>query len=219
VVSGGPLRAVLFDWDGTLANSAEASFRCYVKLFGSFGIGFDRDAYARTYSPNWHFTYTALGLPKDDWEEADRRWNRFYGEEPSALIEGVLPEIDRLHRAGLVQGIVTSGERQRVGREVAELGLSRYFPVVVCSQDVVNRKPHPEALELALSRLKVAAPDAAYVGDSPEDVKMARAAGAFAVGIPGGFPNRPALAASNPDFLAESLAAAVDRLLQRVASG
>lgn len=214
-----PLRAVLFDWDGTLANSAEASFRCYVKLFGSFGIGFDRDAYARTYSPNWHFTYTALGLPKHDWEEADRRWNRFYGEEPCALVEGVVPEIDRLHRAGLVQGVVTSGERPRVGREIEEFGLSRYFPVVVCSQDVVNRKPHPEALELALARLKVAAPDAAYVGDSPEDVKMARAAGALAVGIPGGFPNRPALAAANPDFLAESLAAAVDRLLARAASG
>lgn len=215
-MSARPLRAVLFDWDGTLANSAESSYRCYVKLFGSFSIGFDRDAYARTYSPNWHFTYTALGLPREDWEEADRRWNRFYFEEPSALIEGVAQALERLDRAGLVQGVVTSGERERVGREIADFGLSRYFPVVVCSQDVVYRKPHPEALELALARLKVAAPDAAYVGDSPEDVKMAQAAGAFAVGVPGAFPNRPALAASNPDLTAESLAVAVDRLLERV---
>ena len=46
--------AVLFDWDGTLVDSAEASYRCYVRLFDSYGIGFDRTRFERTYSPNWH---------------------------------------------------------------------------------------------------------------------------------------------------------------------
>ena len=59
--------------------------------------------------------------------------------------------------------------------------------------------------------------EAAYLGDSPEDVAMARAAGVFAVGIPGGFPNRGALAASEPDLLAPSLDDALDRLLSRPA--
>jgi pyrophosphatase PpaX len=54
---------------------------------------------------------------------------------------------------------------------------------------------------------------AAYVGDSPEDVAMAKAAGAFAVGVPGGFPNRAALAASRPDVLAPSLEEALRALL------
>jgi len=213
-----PLRAVLFDWDGTLANSAEASYRCYVKIFGAFGIAFDREAFARTYSPNWHFTYTALGLPREQWDEADRLWNRFYGEEPCTVVDGVAEALERLHRAGFVQGVVTSGERHRVGREIADFGLSRFFPVLVCSEDVANRKPHPESLDLALSRLNLSAADAAYVGDSPEDVLMARTAGALAVGIPGGFPNRQALAASNPDHMAESLHSAVEKLLERVPS-
>jgi beta-phosphoglucomutase-like phosphatase (HAD superfamily) len=68
------LRAVLFDWDGTLVNTAEASYRCYEKLFGSYGIAFDRDAFRRTYSPNWHLTYSALGLAEERWAEADARW-------------------------------------------------------------------------------------------------------------------------------------------------
>ncbi len=55
--------------------------------------------------------------------------------------------------------------------------------------------------------------DAAYVGDSPEDVQMARAAGAFTVGIPGGFPNREALLASRPDVFCESLAEVTRALL------
>jgi phosphoglycolate phosphatase-like HAD superfamily hydrolase len=57
------------------------------------------------------------------------------------------------------------------------------------------------------------------VGDSPEDVAMAKAAGVRAVGIPGGFPNRAALAASAPDLLAPSLEAAVAALLGEPAAG
>ena len=64
------LRAVLFDWDGTLVNSAETSFRAYVGLFRELGIAFDREEYRRTYSPNWHRTYEALGLPRNiDWHD------------------------------------------------------------------------------------------------------------------------------------------------------
>jgi beta-phosphoglucomutase-like phosphatase (HAD superfamily) len=42
------IRAVLFDWDGTLADTAEASYRCYVRMFSEFAIPFDRETYART---------------------------------------------------------------------------------------------------------------------------------------------------------------------------
>jgi beta-phosphoglucomutase-like phosphatase (HAD superfamily) len=68
--------------------------------------------------------------------------------------------------------------------------VERYFRTVVFGGDTPNRKPHPEALLLALERMGVAPGRAAYVGDSPEDVEMARAAGVRAVGVPGGFPNR-----------------------------
>ena len=72
------------------------------------------------------------------------------------------------------------------------------------------------ALRIA-RKLGVAPKEAAYLGDSPEDVTMAKAAGVFAVGIPGGFPNRDALAASEPDLLAESLDAAIDHVLSPTA--
>jgi len=207
------LQAVLFDWDGTLVNTAEASYRCYEKLFGSYGIAFDRDAFRRTYSPNWHLTYSALGLGEDRWAEADARWLEHYGEEEVTLIDGARDALRRVRRAGLRAGIVTSGDRVRVGRELDELGVASLFEVVVCAEDIVYRKPHPEALLLALDKLGVGAAEAVYVGDSPEDVQMAQAAGVLAVGIPGGFPNRDALAASRPEVLEATLAGALDRVL------
>ena len=214
-MGGHGLHAVLFDWDGTLVNTAEASYRCYEKLFGSYGIAFDRDAFRRTYSPNWHLTYSALGLAEERWPEADARWLGHYCEEEVVLLDGARDALLRVRDAGLRAGLVTSGDRVRVSRELADLAVAELFQVLVCAEDTVQRKPRPEPLLLALEKMRLAPGEAVYIGDSPEDVQMAQAAGVRAVGIPGGFPNREALAAARPDVLAPTLAAALDRVLLR----
>lgn len=203
---------VLFDWDGTLADSAEASYRCYEDLFGSLGIAFDRAVFQRTYSPDWLHTYRALGVPEERWDEASARWLERYCRETIPLVAGAREALARLHDAGLRLAIVTSGDRSRVLRELHQLDVERYFGVVVCGGDVARKKPDPEGLILALRRLDVATGRAVYVGDSPEDVVMARRAGVPCIGIPGGFPNREALAAAAPDLAVDSLDAAVDAL-------
>jgi HAD superfamily hydrolase (TIGR01509 family) len=215
VTTAPSLRAVLFDWDGTLVNTAEASYRCYVKLFGAYEIAFDRDVFQRTYSPNWHLTYTAVGLAQERWAEADRRWLEHYCQEEVFLLEGAREALVRVRDAGLAAALVTSGDRVRVARELDALEVGGLFRTVVCAEDTVQRKPHPEGLLLALDRLGLPPSRAAYVGDSPEDVRMAQAAGVLAVGIPGGFPNREALAASGPAVLANTLTDALDGLLAR----
>ena len=208
------LRAVLFDWDGTLVDSAEKTFACYVKVFAAYGIAFDHAAFERTYSPDWYRTYEEVGLPREHWPEADARWLSCYATAPSLLLPGAPETLERLDEAGLLQGLVSSGDGSRVRREIEEFELDRFFAAVVCGGETACRKPDPEPLLLALSRLGVAAGAAAYVGDSPEDVAMAKAAGVVSVGVPGRFPNREALAASAPDVLALSLESVVDALLR-----
>jgi HAD superfamily hydrolase (TIGR01549 family) len=206
---------VLFDWDGTLVDSAASTFRCYVRLFARYGITFDQEAFRESYSPNWHRTYVYVGLDRRRWDEADRLWLELYAEERNRLLPGAHQNLTRIADAGLALGLVTSGDRDRVQFELADLGLARFFGVVVCGGDVPNRKPHPEALQTALAGLEVPPEAAAYVGDSPEDVEMARAAEVFSVGIPGGFPNGEALRAADPDLWASSLEEAVAGLMQR----
>jgi phosphoglycolate phosphatase len=206
-------RAVLFDWDGTLVDSAERTFRCYAQIFAAHGIDFDRAAFERTYSPDWYRTYEGVGLPAESWKDADARWIACYETAPGALVEGARTSLERLAAAGLRLGIVSSGDGERVRAEMASLGVEPLFATAVCGGETLRRKPHPEPLLVALERLRLAPAACVYVGDSPEDVAMARAAGVMSVGIPGGFPNREALAASAPDLLAPSLEAAVDALL------
>jgi phosphoglycolate phosphatase len=212
-------RAVVFDWDGTLVDSAERTYRCYVRVFSAYGIGYDHAAFERTYSPDWYRTYEEIGLPRDHWPEADARWISCYEAEPSGLVPGARETMERLAGAGLAQGLVSSGDGTRVRREVQALGLERFFGAMVCGGETAHRKPDPEPLLVALGRLGVAPTETAYVGDSPEDVAMAKAAGAFAVGIPGGFPNREALVAAGPDILAPSLGEALRTLLPSPTDG
>jgi len=113
---------------------------------------------------------------------------------------------------------VTSGSRARVERELSRFGLADRFDAVVCDEDCGRRKPLPDPLELGLARLSVSATRAACVGDSPEDVQMARAARVYSVAVPGAFPNREALRSARPDFWAERLDDAVEALLSRAVS-
>ena len=198
-------RAVIFDWDGTLVDTAEASYRCYVRMFESYSLPFDRETYARTYSPNWYHTFRCMGLAEERWAEADERWLAYFAEEKIELIDGAGEVIEALTARGIAAAIVTSGSRSRVIREIHAYGLAPHFAHCIFGSDVANKKPHPEALLLCLERLKVEPEHAVYVGDSPEDVAMARAAGVFSVAVPGPYPNREALLAVGADVIVESL--------------
>ena len=199
------MRAVLFDWDGTLADTAEATFRCFVRTFEAFAIRFDRETYARTYSPNWYLTFQALGLAQEHWPAADICWLTHFAEEEVVLIDGAREVLESLVARGVATGIVTSGGRERVSRELELHGVAPHIHACVFGCDVTQKKPHPEGLLKCLDQLGVDAGEALYVGDSPEDIEMARHAGVRSVAIPGGYPNRDALLAARPDVVLESL--------------
>lgn len=203
ISSSTTLRAVLFDWDGTLVDTAEASYRCYVRMFGELGIPFDRETYARTYSPNWYRTFEALGVPAEKWPHADERWLAHFACEEIALIDGAREVLDALDARGLHAGIVTSGGRDRVTRELIAHGIN--VREAVFGSDVENKKPHPEALFLCMERIGVDPHETVFVGDSPEDIAMAKAAGVPSIAVPGGYPNLDALRAAGPDLFVESL--------------
>jgi HAD superfamily hydrolase (TIGR01549 family) len=198
-------QAILFDWDGTLADTAEATYRCYERMFREFEIEFDRDVYARTYSPNWYDTFRSLGLPEHRWAAADERWLQHFACEAVALMSGALDVVQHLATRGIDVAVVTSGSRDRVTREMEQHGVAPLLRASVFGTDVVQKKPHPEALLRCLGTLGLEPPQAAYVGDSPEDIAMAKAAGVYAVAVPGGYPNREALLAAQPDAFVTSL--------------
>ena len=200
-----PMRALLFDLDGTLLDSLRAHFHVYERVFSTLGIPLDPDSYQRNYSPNWYVFYERMHVPRDKWPEADQLWLKFYAQEAPGPRPGavqILAAVKASHRA---LGLVTSGERSRVERDLRRVGWQALFDVVVCGGDTPQRKPHPAPLLQALDRVRVRAGEALYVGDTVEDVQMGRNAGTSTAAIAGGFASLPTLRKEQPDFLFETL--------------
>jgi HAD superfamily hydrolase (TIGR01549 family) len=199
-----PVEGVLFDWDGTLIDSYHADASAYMAMFKEMGISWGLEQLEKNYSPNWYHVYRAAGLPRKRWEDADRSWRSHYAKHKPKLISGVrrvLARLDGAHHLGLV----TSGDRDRVHRQLREFRLISLFATHVCSGDTLRKKPHPEPLRLALRQLRLAPSACVYVGDAPQDVEMARRAGVRAIGVLGPFPTEKRLRAARPEYLLESL--------------
>ena len=201
----GSIKTLFFDWDGTVVDSAQLGLAAYEKSFAVLGVEFDREAYKHAYSPNWYLTYEALGLPKEKWKVADELWVRHYDEGNAELVSGAGETILALREKGYQLGIVSSGNDCRVEREIRNLGLSNVFEVVVCNEQMTNKKPHPEGLQTAMRLIGCEPPEACYVGDSPEDIEMGRRAAMFTVGVRSGYPTNWKLQSANPDVYVESL--------------
>jgi HAD superfamily hydrolase (TIGR01549 family) len=197
---------LIFDWDGTLADSAHLGLVAFQKTFAELGYLFPIDIYESSYSPNWYTTYQALGLPRHLWKQADALWLQHYGEETAELIMGVGETLTSLHRSGYRLGVVTSGSESRVTREIGVSVLKGLLDAVVCNEHITNKKPHPEGLELALDKLSSKPHETAYVGDAPEDIEMGKRSNVLTVGVRSNYPSSSRLLAAEPDIYLESIA-------------
>ncbi len=203
-----PWAAVLFDLDGTLADTVGLILTCYR-----------------------HTMRTHLGEAPPDEE-----WIRGMGtplrvqlakfarspEEVHAMVDTYVtlqrrihdemvhayPDVPELLAAlealGVPMALVTSRRIEMTRRTLAHCGFARHFQVIVTPDEVTHPKPHPEPVLVALERLgSPPAERTLFVGDSPHDLEAGRAAGVRTVAaLWGPFPREIVLAAS-PDYALE----------------
>ena len=132
------LAGVLFDWDGTLLDSFHADSQAYLGMFRDVGLDWGMKELEKHYSPDWYTVYRAAGIPKERWDEADGLWRAHYAKHPSKLIRGARGVLRRLVRQHAL-GLVTSGDRVRVTRQLREFALTRIFRARVRGGDEVSR--------------------------------------------------------------------------------
>ncbi|HWG55415.1 MAG TPA: HAD-IA family hydrolase [Gaiellaceae bacterium] len=117
-----------------------------------------------------------------------------------ACCAGMEDVLAALKQEGRKLGIVTAKRRQTVALAFARVPIEHLFDVVVGSDDTERHKPDPDPILHALELLEADAADAVYVGDSPFDIRAAKAAGVHAIAVTwGGIHPRERLEAEAPD--------------------
>jgi phosphoglycolate phosphatase-like HAD superfamily hydrolase len=211
--------AIVFDWDGTLVDSLPAIFDANLRVLEEYGLPFDDERYRAAYVPDWRLMYQRLGIPDEALDAAGERWLALYaGTDTAALLPRISESLQRLSDAGYVMGLVTAGHSDVVNRQLERFGIGHLLPVRVFGNDEVATKPHPDPLLLALRQLDRAerVATARYVGDVPDDMRMARSVGALGVGIESSIGSRAELIAAGASAVYPGVAEFVDALLAPV---
>ena len=196
---------VLFDLDGTLIDSGPmilASMGHAAKEVLGRDVP-DEVLAAAVGGPGLVAQMHALAPERvDDLVAAYRAHNEPLHEELEAFWE-VVEVLPRLRAEGRRLGLVSAKGHASMRWAFTRLPeLEANFEVVIGAEDTERHKPDPDPILEALARLDAAPEDAAYVGDSPFDVRAAKAAGVYAVAVAwGGIHGTDVLQREQPDVL------------------
>ena len=216
------IRALLFDFDGTLVDSESVCLHAWEETYRSHGVELSFERWRRGIGTLNGFDELAhleelLGQAVDrdavD-EEHRRRELELLAQEP--LRPGVQAYLDRARERGLAVAIVSTSGPEWIARGLEHLGCSDCWHCVISANgDPVRAKPAPTVYLEALGELAVEAAEAIAFEDSPNGVKAARAAGIFCVAVPNDVTKR--LDLSHADLVVDSLEALpLDTLLARL---
>jgi len=177
------VRAVLFDFDFTLGDSAEAIVHCSRAAFVDMGLTpADARAIRRTIGLTLQESFRVLTgeLGVDPAEEYTRRYVGHADRVMTAMTTVYGPAaavLATMRVRGVSTAIVSTKYRYRIESILAHAGLNGAVDVIVGGEDVTRHKPDPEGLHRALGDLGVDSAQALYVGDHPVDGHAAARAG------------------------------------------
>ena len=198
---------VLFDLDGTVIDSGAiilASMRHAAREVLGVEVP-DEQLMAAVGGPGLEAQMQALSLDRADELVTVYRAHNEPLHDELICCAGMDEVLVQLKDEGRRLGIVTAKRRQTVELAFARIPIEHLFETIVGGDETKKHKPDPEPLLLALERLGAAPDDAVYVGDAPFDVKAAKAAGLYSVGVSwGGIHGRERLEAEEPDALVDT---------------
>jgi len=150
---------------------------------------------------------TEIGLPPDQVREKICRVYDRYDED--ALTRWVLRSsvkdfLNTIKAKGICTGLVSNVGGKSIAKALSKLDLADYFDVVVSRNDVMNLKPNPEGLNLAIEKLGICKDSSILLGDSLDDVNAARNAGIRIMIITDGENAKEDILAAQPDHVIQS---------------
>jgi 2-phosphoglycolate phosphatase len=188
------LKAVIFDLDGTLVDTADE----FVPVVQTLRAEHGRDAMdpqrIRASVSNGARALVSLGLDMSEdapeFESQRLRLLELYSDVLGSLAKpypGIESLLRELEQRGVAWGISTNKPRQYTEPLLQRLAIQPQPGSVVCPDDVAERKPHPESLHLNCRELGCSPQEAIYVGDHLRDIEAGRRAGMYTIAAAYGY--------------------------------
>lgn len=179
-------KTVLFDFDGTLANTIPLILASYRHTIERFGLEPADDATIMSWIgrtlPDM-FTELAGADRAPALMDAYSSWQAANAAEHLVAYPGIDEMLADLAAAGARMGVATSRRRPSAETLATALGLHQHLPLLVAMEDTEHHKPHPAPLLLAAARIGADPAECVYVGDAVVDLGAADAAGMAGIGV------------------------------------
>lgn len=214
-----PANIILFDFDGTLADSVQCAILATRQAFRDHHLPAPADAAIVQQMgipiERCFRTLGATDLDDDAFAALLATFRQHYAaaaENHIRLYPGIAALLAALKAQQRQTGIVSSKKTAILRANCEQLGISAHIDVFIGSDTVQHYKPHPEGIRLALAALDGDPAAALYIGDATTDIEIGHAAGVKTCAVTWGAHDKAALAASAPDFMVDDVAA-LQRLL------
>jgi phosphoglycolate phosphatase len=203
-------RAVIFDFDGTLADSYDAITSSVNHVRTANGLPPLPEAEIKKHVGRGLEKLLADLLPGADVERNVALYREHHAvvmRDHTRLMPGARDAVAALRRSGRRLAVCSNKKVEFTRALLDSLGVAAFFDVVLGPDDVPRPKPAPDMLLEALRRLGATPDEALYVGDMDVDVQTARAAGVAVWVVPTGSADRATLEAARPDRIIDGLGA------------
>jgi len=195
-------RLLVFDWDGTIADSTALIVGCLKGACADLGLPVPPDVDAH------HVIglglvdavrHVAPTLPRERYDELSAAYRARYLAEDDEIVlfDGVREMLIELETSGHLLAIATGKSRAGLARALAQQGLADRFAATRCGDEGFP-KPHPDMLLALMDRTGTGASETLMIGDTTHDLELARNAGVAALALTHGAHRLDALARLAP---------------------
>lgn len=180
------MKAIIFDFDGTLADTLPVCFYAFQSVFKEFDdIEVTEDEIKSMFGPS-ETGIIKENLKNSSWDQAIDMYYHKYSEKHVELVtanEEVKNLLHLLKKQEFKLAIVTGKARRSLDISLDHLDMNDLFDVIITGDDVSKPKPHPEGLNQALTFLNITNDEAMFIGDSDADIEAGKKANVHTIGV------------------------------------